>query len=67
MRTSMWSVSAVQVKPSLHPGPPCPEALGCPPAALHSLPAPLSAPSSLSNPSHTLSAFKHTHTQMPLV
>ena len=65
MRTSMWSVSAVQVKPSLHPGLPCPETLGCPPAAQHSLLAPLSA--HLSVPQQHISAFRHTHAQMPLV
>lgn len=62
MRTSMWSVSPVQVNPSLHPTPPCPEALGCPPAAQHSLLAPLSAPSSLSVPPTHICLQAHTHT-----
>ena len=61
MRTSMWSVSPVQVNPSLYPTPPCPEVLGCPPAAQHSLLAPLSAPSSLSTPPTHICLQTHTH------
>ena len=62
MRTSMWSVSAVQVKPSLHPGPPCPETLGCPPAAQHSQSSGSIVCPSLSTPATHICLQTHTRT-----